>query len=94
MRALWRQFEKWHGHLGCPSAPCPRDERPRSCESREAHAGGTGHQRAGVHPNALARGLISKQTDTVGVLMPDISNPYAAEVVKGMKMLATRSAFT
>lgn len=39
----------------------------------------------GYSPNALARGLISKQTDTVGVLMPDISNPYAAEVVKGME---------
>ncbi|MGI6149493.1 MAG: LacI family transcriptional regulator [Firmicutes bacterium] len=39
----------------------------------------------GYTPNALARGLISKQTDTVGVLMPDISNPYAAEVVKGIE---------
>jgi LacI family transcriptional regulator len=39
----------------------------------------------GYTPNALARGLISKQTDTVGVLMPDIANPYAAEVLRGME---------
>lgn len=36
-------------------------------------------------PNALARGLIFKQTQTVGVLIPDISNLFVSELVKGME---------
>jgi len=40
------------------------------------------------HPNALARGLISKRTQTFGVLIPDVSNLYVAEVLKGMEEAA------
>lgn len=40
------------------------------------------------YPNALARGLIHKRTDSIGVLIPDISNSYAAEVIKGMEKTA------
>ncbi|HHY09509.1 MAG TPA: LacI family transcriptional regulator [Firmicutes bacterium] len=39
----------------------------------------------GYSPNALARGLIYKKTHTVGVLIPDISNNYASELVKGLE---------
>ncbi|HBG02668.1 MAG TPA: LacI family transcriptional regulator [Firmicutes bacterium] len=39
----------------------------------------------GYRPNALARGLIYKETRTAGAVIPDISNLYAAEVVKGME---------
>ncbi|MGG0717751.1 LacI family DNA-binding transcriptional regulator [Robertmurraya massiliosenegalensis] len=37
------------------------------------------------HPNALARGLISKRTQSLGVLIPDISNLYVSEIMKGME---------
>lgn len=37
------------------------------------------------HPNALARGLIYKRTQTFGVLIPDVSNPYVSEVIRGME---------
>ncbi|MFD1737396.1 LacI family DNA-binding transcriptional regulator [Bacillus salitolerans] len=37
------------------------------------------------YPNALARGLISKRTETLGVLIPDVSNPYVSEVIRGME---------
>lgn len=40
------------------------------------------------HPNALARGLIYKRTKTYGVLIPDVSNLYSAEVLKGMEEAA------
>ncbi|QOY36905.1 LacI family DNA-binding transcriptional regulator [Anaerobacillus isosaccharinicus] len=40
------------------------------------------------HPNALARGLIYKRTRTYGVLIPDVSNMYSAEVLKGMEEAA------
>ncbi|MCD1259606.1 substrate-binding domain-containing protein [Paenibacillus athensensis] len=37
------------------------------------------------HPNALARGLIFKKTKTIGVLVPDVSNAYYAEAIRGME---------
>ncbi|QZT33816.1 LacI family transcriptional regulator [Caldalkalibacillus thermarum TA2.A1] len=39
----------------------------------------------GYSPNALARGLIHKRTKTLGVLVPDVSNIYAAGVLRGME---------
>jgi LacI family transcriptional regulator len=37
------------------------------------------------YPNALARGLIHKRTETLGVLIPDVSNLFFAEVFRGME---------
>ncbi|MZQ86405.1 LacI family DNA-binding transcriptional regulator [Paenibacillus sp. 5J-6] len=42
-------------------------------------------------PNALARGLIHKRTQTLGVLIPDISNLFYAELIKGMEDAARES---
>ncbi|MDD9269624.1 LacI family DNA-binding transcriptional regulator [Paenibacillus sp. GCM10023248] len=42
-------------------------------------------------PNALARGLIHKRTQTLGVLIPDISNLFYAELIKGMEDAAHQS---
>ncbi len=39
-------------------------------------------------PNALARGLINKKTQTVGMIIPDISNAFSAEVVRGIEDIA------
>jgi DNA-binding LacI/PurR family transcriptional regulator len=39
-------------------------------------------------PNVLARGLQTKVTQTIGVLIPDISNPYYAEIVRGIQEAA------
>ncbi|KIL35070.1 catabolite control protein A [Cohnella kolymensis] len=36
-------------------------------------------------PNALARGLIYKKTNTIGVIIPDIRNPYYADIIRGME---------
>jgi len=36
-------------------------------------------------PNALAQGLIMKKSMTIGVIIPDISNPYYAEIVRGIQ---------
>jgi len=42
----------------------------------------------GYRPNAVARGLASKKTTTVGVVIPDISNSFFAEVVRGIEDIA------
>lgn len=43
----------------------------------------------GYRPNAVARGLASKKTTTVGVVIPDISNAFFSEVTRGIEDIAT-----
>lgn len=43
----------------------------------------------GYRPNAVARGLASKKTTTVGVILPDISNSSYSELARGIEDIAT-----
>ena len=45
--------------------------------------------RLGYRPNAVARGLASKKTRTIGVIVPDVSAAFVAEVVRGIEDIAT-----
>ncbi|GAB4223824.1 MAG: LacI family DNA-binding transcriptional regulator [Spirochaetales bacterium] len=45
-------------------------------------------------PNALAKSLLSKRTLTIGVVVPDISNPYYAEIVRGIQDTADQEGYT
>src|SRR6476619_5096237 len=45
--------------------------------------------RLGYRPNAVARGLASKKTTTVGVIIPDISSTYYSELARGIEDIAT-----
>lgn len=45
--------------------------------------------RLDYRPNAVARGLASKKTTTVGVVIPNISNSYFATLAKGIDDIAT-----
>lgn len=36
-------------------------------------------------PNALATGLVTKKTNTIGLLVPDISNAFFAELARGVE---------
>ncbi|GIQ68313.1 catabolite control protein A [Xylanibacillus composti] len=45
-------------------------------------------ERLGYRPNAVARGLASKKTTTVGVVIPDISNMLFSEVARGIEDIA------
>ncbi|AEB73202.1 catabolite control protein A [Lentilactobacillus buchneri] len=40
-------------------------------------------------PNAVARGLASKKTTTVGVIVPDVTNMYFASLARGIDDVAT-----
>ncbi len=46
-------------------------------------------ERLGYRPNAVARGLASKKTTTVGVIIPDISNIFYSELARGIEDIAT-----
>ena len=45
-------------------------------------------ERLDYRPNAVARGLASKRTTTVGVVIPDITNTYFASLAKGIDDIA------
>ena len=42
----------------------------------------------GYHPNVVARGLASKKTTTIGVVMPDVTDMYYAELARGIDDVA------
>lgn len=46
-------------------------------------------ERLEYRPNAVARGLASKKTTSVGVIIPDISNNIYAELARGIEDIAT-----
>jgi LacI family transcriptional regulator len=42
----------------------------------------------GYRPSDIARGLVTKHTGTLGLAMPDVANPFFAEVARGVEHLA------
>ncbi|MFC3040145.1 catabolite control protein A [Virgibacillus xinjiangensis] len=46
-------------------------------------------EKLGYRPNAVARGLASKKTTTVGAIIPDISSIFFAELARGIEDIAT-----
>jgi len=44
-------------------------------------------------PNAIARGLKTKRTFTLGILIPDITNPFFAEIARGVEDAANKNNF-
>jgi len=46
-------------------------------------------EQLGYRPNAVARGLASKKTTTIGAIIPDISNIFFSELARGIEDIAT-----
>jgi LacI family transcriptional regulator len=47
----------------------------------------------GYVPNRLARGLIRRKTGTLGVIVPDVANPFFTLVVRGAEEVAWRAGY-
>ena len=44
-------------------------------------------------PNRIARGLISQKTQTIGLIVPDVVNPFFAPVVRGAESAARKAGY-
>ena len=51
-------------------------------------------ERLGYRPNTLARGLVTQKTSTLGLVVPDIANPFFSEVARGAEDTAHRAGFS
>jgi DNA-binding LacI/PurR family transcriptional regulator len=47
----------------------------------------------GYRPNLLARGLVSRRSFALGVVVPDLDNPFFTEVVSGAERVAAESGY-
>lgn len=44
-------------------------------------------------PNSTAKALVTKKTQTLGLIIPDISNPFFSELAKGVEMEAQKNNY-
>jgi LacI family transcriptional regulator len=51
-------------------------------------------QELGYRPNQLARGLATKRTGLLGLVIPDITNPFFPEVVLGAEKVALEKGYS
>ncbi len=47
----------------------------------------------GYHPSQLARGLVTRQTSTLGLVMPDVANPFFAQIARGAEDIAYQHGY-
>ena len=45
-------------------------------------------------PNTAARSLVTRKTETIGIMMADISEPYYSQLIKGMEYVANQRGYT
>jgi DNA-binding LacI/PurR family transcriptional regulator len=45
-------------------------------------------------PNHVARSLVTATTDTIAIVLPDITNPFFPDLVKGIQLLADERRYT
>lgn len=51
-------------------------------------------KRTNYIPNTMARSLVTKQTRTIGLILPDITNPFFPEIARGAEDRASQSRYS
>jgi len=51
-------------------------------------------EQLGYRPNTIARSLVTKSTQTIALLLPDITNPFYAALVSGIQQRALEAGHT
>ncbi len=49
--------------------------------------------RMGYHPNSVARSLVSRHTQNIGLVVPDVMNPFFSEIARGIQDAAFESGY-
>jgi LacI family transcriptional regulator len=50
-------------------------------------------ERLGYRPSSIARGLATRHTGTLGLVVPDVANPFFAEVARGVEHVAYANGY-
>ncbi|GMA51382.1 LacI family transcriptional regulator [Alicyclobacillus contaminans] len=45
-------------------------------------------------PNAVARGLVSRKTGSIGLIIPDVANPFFSDIARGVEDEAIANGYT
>jgi LacI family transcriptional regulator len=69
---------------GNPQARIAPDTRERVLRAAEE---------LGYRPNLLARGLSQRRSYAIGILVPDLSNPFFADVISGAERVLSRAGY-
>ncbi|MDN4070072.1 LacI family DNA-binding transcriptional regulator [Paenibacillus vini] len=48
----------------------------------------------GYQPNAIARGLVNRRTETIGVLFPSVSSSFSSEILHGIEEVAHKHNYS
>jgi DNA-binding LacI/PurR family transcriptional regulator len=67
----------------------PRARVSATTRERVMHAAGE----LGYRPNMLARALVQRKSYTIGVMVPDLSNPFFMDVVTGAQRVAAEAGY-
>ncbi|MGB7436508.1 MAG: LacI family DNA-binding transcriptional regulator [Candidatus Acidiferrum sp.] len=62
---------------------------PESTKKRIIHVA----EAMGYQPNPFAQALRSRNSHTIGVMVPDIADPYCAQILRGIENSFSRSSF-
>lgn len=50
-------------------------------------------ERLGYRPSSIARGLATRRTATIGLVVPDVANPFFADVAGGVEQVASGEGY-
>lgn len=51
-------------------------------------------EKLGYRPNTLARSLVSKKSNTIGLIIPEIANPFYSKIISGVESVATKKGYS
>ena len=51
-------------------------------------------EEVGYIPNRIASSMVTKSTKTIGLIIPDIANPFFPELARGAEDLANKEGYT
>jgi LacI family transcriptional regulator len=51
-------------------------------------------ERLGYRPSGIARSLVTQRTGTIGLIVPDVSNPFFPDVIRGVEQVAFQQGYS